>query len=99
MGLRAFIMVNVADEMKQTDLLQAIRDLEKIPGVDFVDPVIGSADMVIMIDAPVTVEAVAKQISSQPWVKKFETLRIVSIYEGHRQYMPGLPGALSRAGV
>ncbi len=99
MGLRAFMMVNVADQMKQADLLQAIRDLENTPGIDFVDPVIGSRDMVIMIDAPVTVEAVAKKISQKPWVKSSEILRIVSLYEGHRTYKTESGKSLNYAGV
>jgi hypothetical protein len=99
MGLRAYLMVNVADNMEQSDLIKAIRDLEDTPGVDFVDPVIGSKDIVVMVDAPVTVEAIAKQISSKPWVKNTETLRIVSMYERHRASKTELLKALNHSGL
>jgi hypothetical protein len=99
MGLRAYLLINIADNMEQSELIQAIRELEDTPGVDFVDPVIGSRDMVIMADALVTVEAIAKQISAKPWVKKLEVLRIVSMYERHRASKAALLQALSHSGL
>jgi hypothetical protein len=35
MGLRAYLMVNVVDNMEQAELIKALRDLEDTPGVDF----------------------------------------------------------------
>lgn len=84
MGLRAYLMVDVADEMEQREFIKALRELEEMPGVDFVDPVIGSHDMVIMVDAPVTVEAIANKIQNKHWVKAIEIMRIVSMFERHR---------------
>jgi DNA-binding Lrp family transcriptional regulator len=84
MGLRAYLMVNVKDTMSQGEFVNQLRELENIPGVDFCDPVIGSRDMVIVVDAPSTVESVANKIQSKPWVREVETLRIVSLYERHR---------------
>lgn len=99
MGLRAYLMVNVADDMNQADLIKALRDLEDMPGVDFVDPVIGSKDLVILVDAPVTVDAIANKIRSNPWVKNTEILRIVSIYERHRASKADLLKSLSHTGI
>ena len=99
MGVRAYLLVEVADDMEQQDFVSTLRQLEEMPGVDFVDPVIGSTDMVIMVDAPVTVEAIASRIRSKDWVKKLEILRIVSMFERHRASKRELLKALARSGV
>lgn len=99
MGLRAYLMVNVVDDMEQAEFHRALRDLEQIPGIDFVDPVIGSKDLVIMVDAPVTVEAIANKIRSNKWVKNTEVLRIVSMYERHRASKTELLKSLSHMGL
>jgi hypothetical protein len=98
-GLRAYLLVNVVDEMEQADLIKALRELEDTPGVDFVDPVIGSKDLVVMVDAPVTVEAIANKIRSNSWVKDTEVLRIVSMYERHRASKAELLKVLNHTGM
>lgn len=99
MGVRAYLLVEVADNMAQQDFVATLRQLEDMPGVDFVDPVIGSADMVIMVDAPVTVEAIASKIRAKDWVKNLEILRIVSMFERHRASKQELLKAMARSGV
>jgi hypothetical protein len=99
MGVRAYLLVEVADDMEQQDFINTLRQMEEMPGVDFVDPVIGSTDMVIMVDAPVTVEAIASKIRAKDWVKKLEILRIVSMFERHRASKQELLKALARSGV
>ncbi|MCL6473356.1 MAG: hypothetical protein K6T91_11195 [Firmicutes bacterium] len=81
MGLRAYLLVNVADDIDQKQFIQAVRELEEITGVDFVDPVVGSCDMVVMVEAPVSIEALVNEISTKPWVRKVDTVRIVGIFE------------------
>jgi uncharacterized protein with GYD domain len=99
MGLRAYLMIDVADEMEQQEFVQALRELEEMEGVDFVDPVIGSCDMVVMVDAPTTVEALADKIKAKGWVKNMEILRLVSIFERHRASKKELLKALTHSGV
>ena len=84
MGLRAYLLVTTNDNLTQQDFIKAVREVEDTPGVDFVDPVIGSRDMVIMVDAPITAEALAKRIEAKPWVKDMEVLRVVSSFERHK---------------
>jgi len=84
MGLRAYLLVNAKDEVRHDDFRKAILDLEDLIEVDFVDPVVGSCDMVVMIEAPVSVEAVTRKITSLFWVENVSTLKIVSIFERHR---------------
>lgn len=99
MGLRAYLLVDVADEMEQREFAKALRELEEMTGIDFVDPVIGSHDMVIMVDAPVTVEAIANKVRNKDWVKSIEIMRIVSMFERHRASKKELLKALTRSGV
>ncbi|MBN1862639.1 MAG: hypothetical protein JW790_03245 [Dehalococcoidales bacterium] len=99
MGVRAYLLVEVADNMEQQDFITTLRQMEEMPGVDFVDPVIGAKDMVIMVDAPVTVEAIASKIRAKDWVKNLEILRIVSMFERHRASKQELLKALARSGV
>lgn len=99
MGLRAYLLIDVADDMEQEQFIQALRDLEEMPGVDFVDPIIGSCDMVVMVDAPVTVAALADEIRAKGWVKNMEIMRIVSMYECHQNSKKELHKALTYSGV
>ena len=99
MGLRAYLLVDVADDMEQQEFIKVLRQLEEMPGVDFVDPVIGSRDMVIMVDAPVTVEAIASKIRDKTWVKDMEIMRIVSMFERHRASKKELLKALTHSGA
>ena len=78
MGLRAYFMVTTNDGLTQREFVKAVREVEDTPGVDFVDPVIGSRDLVIMIDAPVTVEAIAGKIRARKNIKA-QTHRMLHI--------------------
>lgn len=98
MGLRAYLLVDVVDDMDQQQFVQAVRDLEEEHTVDFVDPVIGGCDMVIMVEAPVSVEVVANKIKENTWVKNIEMLRIVSLYERHRSSKKQLLKSLTHSG-
>lgn len=99
MGLRAYLMIDVDDEIEQQEFVKELRELEDMPGVDFADPVIGNHDMIVMIDAPVTVEAIATKIREKSWVKNMEILRIVSMFERHRASKKELLQALAHTGV
>ena len=99
MGLRAYLLVDVTDDVEQGEFIKGLRELEEIPGVDFVDPVIGSRDMVIMVDAPVTIQATADKIRAKDWVKDVEILRIVSMFERHRASKKDLLKALTHTGT
>ena len=99
MGVRAYLLVDVADDMEQQDFITSVRDLEEMLGIDFVDPVIGRNDVVIMVDAPVTVEATASKLRAKKWVKNVEILRIVSMFERHRASKRELLKALTRSGA
>jgi len=83
MGLRAYFVIDTVEGMDQQEFVKAVRETAQMPGVDFVDPLIGPPDMVVMVDAPITVQAIANRIKAKPWVKNIRVLRAVSIFERH----------------
>lgn len=99
MGLRAYFLLDTAQDMGQQELAQAIRDIAAMPGIDSVDPVSGSPNMVIMADAPITVQALANKVTAKPWVKNMQILRIVSIFERHKSIKASKLPIFELAGV
>jgi len=99
MGLRAYLLLRANDETDQESFSRGLLALEDMPEVDFVDPVVGSHDVVVMIEAPVSVDAVAKKIEALDWVGEMEILRIVSIFERQRASKRELLKAMRHEGV
>ena len=81
MGLRAYLLVKVKDNIEQEEFIAAMREVERTPGVEFADPVIGEFDMVVMVDAPVTVEAVASKVQDNQWFEDMKILKLINIFE------------------
>jgi len=81
MGLKAYFLVTLGDHMEQHKSIDLLRQLEEMPEVDFVDPVIGKRDMVIMVDAPVTVQAIANKLRAKEGIEDLEILRVVGMLE------------------
>ncbi|MBC7346294.1 MAG: hypothetical protein H5U00_02400 [Clostridia bacterium] len=99
MGLRAYFFINVADDMTQQEFVKELMELERMPEVDFVDPVVGDYDVVVMVEAPVSVEALANKFKEKPWIKELRILRIVSLFERHQASKRELLKALRHSGV
>lgn len=99
MGLRAYLLVDVVDEMEQQEFIKVLRELEEMPEVDFVEPVIGLHDIVVMVDAPVTVEAIANKVNSKNGVKAVEIIKVISLFERHRASKRELLKTLGHGGM
>jgi hypothetical protein len=84
MGLRAYLLVKIADDVDRDAAAKALRQVESLPEVDFADPVVGACDLVVMVETADSVGALADQIGKFPWVKSVETLKIASSFERHR---------------
>ena len=82
MGLRAYLLVKVKDNIEQEEFTKAIKEVEREPGVEFVDPVIGPFDMMVMVNAPATVEAIAAKVQDNPWFEDMEILKLINIFSG-----------------
>jgi len=99
-GLRAYLLVTANDDVGQKEFVDALLELEKVPEVDFVDPVVGNVtDIVVMIEAPGSVEAVARKIEAKPWVKEVKVLRVISLFERHKASKNELLKTLNGSGV
>jgi len=99
MGLRAYFFIDVADDMTQQEFVKELMELERMPEVDFVDPVVGDYDVVVMVEAPVSVEALANKFKEKPWIKELRILRIVSLFERQQASKRELLKALRYSGV
>lgn len=81
MSLRAYLLIDVADDINQQQFIAVIRELEEMQGIEYVDPVAGRYDLLVMVETPLSVEAHVSKIRSKPWIKNVEILRIISILE------------------
>jgi len=81
MGLKAYFLITLEDQTEQHKSIELLRQLEELPEVDFVDPVVGLHDMVALVDAPVTVEATANKIMANEGIKDLEVLRVIGVPE------------------
>lgn len=99
MGLRAYFLVNAKDDVEQKEFVNGVLEMEEITEVDFVDPVVGDYDVVVMIEAPVSVEKVARKIEQLPWVKELKILKITSIFERHRASKKELLQSIVKEGL
>ncbi|NLM51676.1 MAG: Lrp/AsnC family transcriptional regulator [Firmicutes bacterium] len=83
MGLRAYLLVAVTDDCKDEFFQDLMAEIKNFAEVDFADPVVGAADLVIMVEAN-NLEAVAEKIAALKGVDKVEILRVTSVLERHR---------------
>ncbi len=81
MGLRAYLLVKAKDNIEQEEFIKAVSEVEQVPGVEFADPVIGAFDMVVMVDAPRTVEAIAAKVQDNHWFEDMKILKLINIFE------------------
>jgi len=100
MGLRAYILITTNNDLTQKEFVNALLDLEKVEEVDFIDPVVGSlADVVVMIEAPVSIEDVTRKIEAKAWVKEVKVLKVISLFERHKASKKELLKALNESGI
>lgn len=78
--LRAYLLLSVYDDIGQQDFVKILRELERMPGVEFVDAVSGVYDMVVIVDTSTSIESIVNDIKERPWLKGIEVLRIVGIF-------------------
>ncbi|NLW08677.1 MAG: hypothetical protein GX036_02305 [Firmicutes bacterium] len=81
MGLRAYFLLKVKSETNQDDLRNGLLELEEIPDVDYVEPVAGEYDLVVMVEALSSLEEITAKITGLPWVEKLTTLRVVDLFD------------------
>jgi len=99
MGLRAYFLINAPEDMDQAELAKAIKELTAMPAVESVEPVLRRTSMVVVVDAPITVQALANKITAKPWVKDLQILRLVSIFERPRAVKASKMPIFELAGV
>jgi len=77
MASRAYFLINVSENLDRDGFIEAAAELEKKFEVDFVDPVVGKYDLVVMVETSGSIEDLADSIEKFSWVKKVEILKTV----------------------
>ena len=49
--------------------------------MDYVEPVAGEYDLVVMVEALSSLEEITAKITGLPWVEKLTTLRVVDLFD------------------
>ena len=83
MGLRAYFLVTVRDDCKAGAFSQAVDAIEAVAEVDFADPVVGAADVVVMVESD-NIETAANKVAELSCVENVSILKVVSVLERHR---------------
>lgn len=81
MGQRAYLVITCKEGTTREQFVNIVRELEATPGVDYVDPVKGFGNLVVMLDVPVSVEETMEAIKGKAWLKKMEVLKILGARE------------------
>lgn len=81
MTLRAYLLINVIDDIGQQRFVKSLRELENTIGVEFVDAVSGEYDMIAIVDTSRSIESVVMRLREYVWLKDIEVLRITGIFE------------------
>jgi len=81
MNMRAYLLIDVVGSVDQKEFIAILSEIESIPGVEYVDPVDGEHDIIVIIDTAPTVETVVAALKAKPWLKKLEVCRIISAFE------------------
>ena len=77
MGARAYLLINVNEDIAQADFINTLRELEEMSGIDFVDPVVGSRDLVILETDPADENRYLTPDGYREFERYEETLRVM----------------------
>lgn len=81
MTLRAYLLINVIDDIDQQRFVSSLRELENTMGIEFVDAVSGRYDMIAIVDTSKSIESVVMRLKEYAWLEHVEVLRITGIFE------------------
>ena len=82
MFTKAYFLVSMAREFCQCqeDYQAAVSELEAIPEVKSVEPIVGACDLMVQIEAPIRVIFIANKILPKEWVKRLIILRVEPLH-------------------
>ncbi|HBT20443.1 MAG TPA: hypothetical protein DEA47_03640 [Peptococcaceae bacterium] len=81
MASRAYLLIKVSDTLDKDAFIEAVSELEKKFEVDFVDPVVGKYDLVVMIETSGSIDELARSIENLSWITKVEVLKFVALQD------------------
>ena len=90
MFTKAYFLISLAREFCQCqdDYQEVVRDLEAVPEVRSIEPVVGVCDLMVQVEAPIRAIFVADKIMPKEWVKRLVVLK-VQPFQFDRDSRPG----------
>lgn len=80
MSFRAYLLIKVKENVQPEKFDKIMRQIDALVETDFVDAVNGFVDIIVMIEVPVTVKTVLKQIQNLDGVTEVHPCRILGIH-------------------
>jgi len=81
MGFRAYLLITVNDDTQPTKFSKILQKIDKLKETDYVDPVNGAIDIIVMIEVPVTIKPVMKKIQRIDGVAKVQSCKILGVHK------------------
>ena len=79
MASEAYFMIDVAENICQNGLQEALKDLQSIPEVRMVEQISGACDLLVKVEAPIRMILIANKLMAKDWVRRLHVLKIVPI--------------------
>lgn len=78
MATKAYFLIKLAKELCQCqhDYQEAVRELEAMPEVKSIEPVVGECDLMVQVEAPIRVILTADKVLAKKWVRHLSILKV-----------------------
>ncbi|KPK21395.1 MAG: hypothetical protein AMJ76_02690 [Dehalococcoidia bacterium SM23_28_1] len=76
MATNAYLLIKVAEAVRNNGYLKALEDLWALPEVEYVEPVSGMYDCVARVEAPIRLVFLVHKIMAKSWVERVHVLSI-----------------------
>lgn len=80
MSIRAYLLIDVVDNLDQQQFVKILRELESMQGIEFVDPVSGDHDIVAIAETRINLESLVAKMWAKGWLKTVKVLPITSVF-------------------
>ena len=81
MGLRAYLLIKLKENVQPEKFDRILRQLDSLDEADFVDAVNGAVDIIVMVEVPVTIKPIVKQIQRIDGVIEVQTCKILGVHK------------------
>lgn len=80
MGFRAYVLIKLKEEVNPEQFRAIIQQIDCLNESDYVDVVRGMFDIIVMVEAPLTVSTVLEKIKKIEGVENAQTCQLVKTH-------------------